>query len=101
MTSIGDDTHLHHRLLRLGLSTKQIAMIECIAVGLCAVIAFVAADLPKITIIAIIGVIILILFLIVSILLRNGVKIKKVKKPKSSKGGKVPEDESPESRYAY
>lgn len=101
VTTIGDDTHLHHRLLKLGLSVSQVAYIEWIAIGICAVIAFACANLPKVTTISIICVVVLLLFLVISILLRRGVKLRKQKifEIGKKKGKGTPE--TPESRYAY
>lgn len=101
VTTTGDDTHLHHRLLKLGFSQVQVAIIEWIAVGVCGIIAFAAGNLPKVTIISIIAVIVLLLFLGVSLLLKNNVKL--VKKKEGDNGPKEPsgEGETPESRYAY
>jgi len=101
VTTQGDDTHLHHRLLKLGFSVPQVALIEWTAVGICAVLAFASAGLPKITIISIIGVVILCLFLGVSTLIRRGIKLNSkkedLKRVKKEKG----DGETPESRYAY
>lgn len=100
VTTVGDDTHLHHRLLKLGFSAFQITLIEWAAVGICAVIAFATADLPKITILTIIGVTIIIVFLLISLLLKKGFKVNK-----PPEGPPAPEPpgpvETPESKYAY
>ncbi len=102
VTTIGDDTHLHHRLLKLGLSEKKIAYVEWLAVGICAVIAFASADLPKVTIITIIVLIVLFGFSFVSYLLKKGFNLKRKNEPQDPKGGdKDDVPESPESRYAY
>lgn len=97
-----DHTHLHHRLLRLGLSVPQVVLVEIIGVGLCAVIAFATANLPKMTTITVVGIIVLALFLIISILLKKGIRLKKEKKP-SGRGPKSPvgDEDTPEGRYAY
>ncbi len=98
VTTKGDDTHLHHRLLRLGLSIPQVMLVECIAVGICAIVAFYSANLPKVTIISILSVIILVIFFLLSILLKNGISLKrkkKIYKPRKMK------NDTPESRYAY
>lgn len=101
VTTQGDDTHLHHRLLKLGFSVPQVALIEWAAVGICAILAFASAGLPKVTIISIIGVVIISLFLGVSILIKRGIKLnskkEELKREKKEKG----EGETPESRYAY
>jgi len=97
----GDHTHLHHRLLRLGLSVSQVNLIEWISVGLCAILAFALADLPKVTIIVVAAVLVLAFFFLISILLR--IKDRRVKKQELQK----PEEpvkgppETPETRYAY
>ncbi|MBN2016110.1 undecaprenyl/decaprenyl-phosphate alpha-N-acetylglucosaminyl 1-phosphate transferase [Candidatus Dojkabacteria bacterium] len=104
VTTVGDDTHLHHRLLKLGLSVPQVTLVECIAVGICAIIAFSTAGLPKVTTISIISVIVLIVFLGISFLLKRGVSVTR-RRGVDSGGGEsvgVPgEPETPESRYAY
>lgn len=97
----GDHTHLHHRLLRLGLSVSQVNLIEWIAVGLCAILAFSLADLPKVTIIGVVGVLVLAFFFFISILLRlkeRRVKKKELQKPEEPVPGSP---ETPETRYAY
>ncbi|MBU0976519.1 MAG: MraY family glycosyltransferase [Patescibacteria group bacterium] len=97
-----DHTHLHHRLLKLGLTVPQVVIVETIGVGLCAVIAFATANLPKMTTISVVGVLILLFFLILSLLIRRGVKLNKKKqhlrnRSKDPIGG----DDTPEGRYAY
>ena len=94
----GDHTHLHHRLLKLGFSIHQVTSIEWGAILVCAVVAFATADLPKMTIISIVGAVILLGFLLLSVLLKKGFKVK----------GNTPDEkdptkseETPESRYAY
>ena len=93
-----DHTHLHHRLLKLGFTVKQVILIEFIAVGICAIIAFATADLPKVTTISIIGVLVLIGFFIISILLRKGVRVSKTSEEIAKRDG---EEGTPEDRYAY
>lgn len=99
-TTTGDDTHLHHRLLKLGFSTVQVAIVEWIGVGICAIVAFAAGNLPKATIIGIITVIVLVLFLGISLLLKNNIRLGR-KKTVKQQGRRPPEEETPESRYAY
>ena len=104
VTSHGDDTHLHHRLLKLGFSHTQVAIVEWIAVGICAVIAFSAGNLPKVTLISVVGVVVLTFFFLLSILLKRGIKLTTKRDKTSSsddddQGGSAPE--SPEKRYAY
>jgi len=100
VTTIGDNTHLHHRLLKLGFSTVQVATIEWLAVWVCAVIAFSSGNLPKATLIGSITVITLLVFFIISILLKKGVNIrkKKMNRPTEPPTHRV---DTPESRYAY
>lgn len=101
VATAGDHTHLHHRLLKLGFSVPQVNLIEWIAVGICAILAFSLGDLPKVTIIAIIGVLVLLFFFVISLLLKRGVSVQR-KKP-VEEGDVPPRDptDTPESRYAY
>jgi UDP-GlcNAc:undecaprenyl-phosphate GlcNAc-1-phosphate transferase len=100
-TTTGDHTHLHHRLLKLNLSIKQIYLIEWSAVGVCAILAFATADLPKVTTITIVAVFTLAIFLGITFLIKRGVKLRKKKElPKREPPDSRPDD-TPESRYAY
>lgn len=102
VTMTGDDSHLHHRLMKLGFSVLQISIVEWMAVCICAVIAFTTADLPKVTMVSIIFVVILIVFLIISILLKSKFRINRRKRiVRKQRGEGRGSDETPESRYAY
>lgn len=101
VTTIGDDTHLHHRLIKLGLSIAQVTLVEWMAVFVCALIAFITADLPKVTIITIICIIVLMSFIFISILLKRGVNLKKKNLLRRETAKKKTSGETPESRYAY
>ncbi|MDD3647793.1 MAG: MraY family glycosyltransferase [Candidatus Dojkabacteria bacterium] len=96
-----DHTHLHHRLLKLGLTVPQVVAVETIAVGICAVIAFATANLPKMTTISIVGVLILLVFLILSILIKRGVTVNKRKQITRRTRDPRKGDDTPEDRYAY
>lgn len=105
LLSVSDRTHLHHRLLDLGLSGKQVLLVEYCGVALSAVFGYYFGNLPKVALIAFFIFIILVFFLLVSSLLKRGIKIKGEKKAKSEKTEPPPEPpvetESPESKYAY
>ncbi len=103
VTTTGDDTHLHHRLLKLGFSQKAVALIEWIAVTVCAVIAFLVGGLPKAGVIGILGLVVLTAFFVIGVLVRNGIKSRK-----KDDGDDSPDEpssssksETPESKYAY
>jgi len=102
VTMTGDDTHLHHRLLKLGLSVRQISFFESMAVGICAVIAFLSADLPKAASLTIIILLILSIFYFLYRLQKKGAKLKRTKKlPSQPETSLKKEEESPEKKYAY
>lgn len=101
-----DHTHLHHRLIKLGFSPPQVSVIEYIAVGICSIIAFYSADLPKATTISVASVFVLIFFFVISLMLKRKDKaslkqdIVKAKTKDEDEPDK-PSEETPESRYAY
>lgn len=97
----GDHTHLHHRLLKLGLSVPQVTIVEWLAVGICAIAAFMISDLPKVTMLGLFAVVCLLFFLLISILLRKGVKLRKKKVPPQQQEPERDPTDTPESRYAY
>lgn len=101
VTTTGDDSHLHHRLFKLGLSPLQVAITEWIGVGICAILAFFVGDLPKATIIVAIGVVVLFIFLGISLLLRIHVKIRKGMESRITRRRQLQKDDTPEDRYAY
>jgi len=101
VTTQGDDTHLHHRLLKLGFSVPQVALIEWAAVGVCTILAFASTGLPKVTFISIIGVVIIFMFLGISILIKRGIRLKNKKDELRREKKKTEKGETPESRYAY
>ena len=105
VTTKGDDTHLHHRLLKLGFNSTQVALIEWTAVLICAIVAFITANLPKMVIIGIIAVVVVIIFFIISLLLKKGVKVTGSGKKDGGSGDKDEPpsgaQETPESKYAY
>lgn len=105
---ISDRTHLHHRLLDLGLSGKQVLIVEYIGIFLSSILAYYLSDLPRSTMIAVAAVIVLVIFFIISVLLKNGYKFKGRVGKSSGKDDEESEaepptyeEDTPESRYAY
>jgi len=89
----GDKSHLHHRLLNLGLSVKQVAYVEYAMVTLLGLIAFLLTGILK-------GLALLFgLFLIQLFLIYTSFRVNKKKKTETYKNPKDPV--SPEKKYAY
>lgn len=102
--SISDRTHLHHRLLDLGYTDKQVLFIESTAIAFLSALAFYLTDLSRLLIIAISVALILTIFSIISIQARSRkIKLARLEKEDAERRKKEPEppEASPESKYAY
>ena len=101
--AISDKTHLHHRLLDLGLTPKHVLFIESTAIAVLATLSFYLSDLSRLVIIGISASIILFAFSMISVGIKvRENKLKQKEKEKQNLPSAPPPDEpTPESKYAY
>lgn len=91
---MADTNHLHHKLLSIGFSVKQVLLIEfgiSLTIG---AIAVGTAEAYRLMIVLIVGILLVAAILTLHILSRKNFKIHKPEEP-------TPTDDSPESRYSY
>jgi len=101
--AISDRTHLHHRLLDLGFSDKQVLFIESTAIAILSTLSFYLSDLSRLVIIGISASLILFAFSMMGVAVRvRENKLKEKEKEKENLPPPPPPDEpTPESKYAY
>jgi len=92
---INDKSHFHHKLLELGLSKRQVLLVEASITLLVGAIAVLTAGTVKLFFLFFLGAV-----LLVGILVVNGMRRKPVN-VRPPKGGQKPKEESPEGKYAY
>lgn len=100
--SISDRTHLHHRLMDLGYSIKQILFIELSVFSLFCLAGFYLGGFSYDFIILASGIsLVLILFTIIAMLKNHGFKTKKSKETREPPKQVITTEQTPEERYAY
>ncbi len=108
LLQISDNTHLHHRLLKIGFSKKQVLIFELLIVFIFCVAAYYLAGFNHITLFVLVSiVVVLFFFTIISFLTKNksrsevdDILAEKLKAEKNKKKSKIIE-ETPEEKYAY
>ena len=103
LLSISDRTHLHHRLLDLGYSGKQVLFLEATAISILATVAFYLTSMNTLVLVAIAASAVLIMFSLIGVYSkRKKDKLRREKElNKDLPPEPTPDEPSPESKYAY